>query len=270
MDCDKIKELLSSYVDDELAPGERGLVEAHLADCAGCSLDLARLKEAVAAVKGMERLRLPEPAADRLEAAVRARLKVEGSDRSEGSAAGRYAQWWRRPAFGSVVAAAAVIVLAVTVWSGPGTTGRRRLESPAPRPPTGAPAEPDAATKLLKDRLGEVFSKDDVDQLTAETARTGGRSDLPTPADERLGYDSAAEGDGLKSSSLEAVAAAISRERPARPVVSYEGLFEDTDAWIVVVELVGEEPRFIGGVVAKTDGRVLYRTARVKPADPGP
>lgn len=43
--CDKIRELLSPYLDGELGPEERELVENHLIDCEACQQEFAKLKE---------------------------------------------------------------------------------------------------------------------------------------------------------------------------------------------------------------------------------
>jgi anti-sigma factor RsiW len=57
MTCDRITELLSPYIDGELAPGDRSEVDAHLAGCALCSEQAAsgrRLKHAVARLASRE------------------------------------------------------------------------------------------------------------------------------------------------------------------------------------------------------------------------
>jgi predicted anti-sigma-YlaC factor YlaD len=43
MNCDKFKELLAGYQDGELDDDQLKLVEAHLAECAECRAELARL-----------------------------------------------------------------------------------------------------------------------------------------------------------------------------------------------------------------------------------
>ena len=54
MSCDKIRELLAGYQDDELDPAQYEMVQNHLAGCADCREDLARLdkvKEVTGKVK---------------------------------------------------------------------------------------------------------------------------------------------------------------------------------------------------------------------------
>ena len=49
MTCERIEELLSAYLEGELAAAEKAEVEAHLAGCAECSGLAALLREALAA-----------------------------------------------------------------------------------------------------------------------------------------------------------------------------------------------------------------------------
>lgn len=43
MNCDEFKPLITGYLDDELPPEERALLEDHLADCEACARELAQL-----------------------------------------------------------------------------------------------------------------------------------------------------------------------------------------------------------------------------------
>lgn len=52
--CDKIRELLSPFLDGELAPEEKELVENHLIECEACQQEFARLKELDEAVSQIE------------------------------------------------------------------------------------------------------------------------------------------------------------------------------------------------------------------------
>jgi len=45
MNCQQIKELLPAYLDDEVNPSERRLIQAHLAGCNACHRDLALLSQ---------------------------------------------------------------------------------------------------------------------------------------------------------------------------------------------------------------------------------
>ncbi|HIE05295.1 MAG TPA: hypothetical protein EYP58_00690 [bacterium (Candidatus Stahlbacteria)] len=57
-DCDRVRELLSPFLDGELAPEERELVEDHLIGCEACQKEFARLKELDQAIS---RIKVEEP-----------------------------------------------------------------------------------------------------------------------------------------------------------------------------------------------------------------
>ena len=60
MTCDRIEELLASYLEEELGPAERSFVEEHLKTCPSCSLLLAGLKDAQGALRGFAELEVSE------------------------------------------------------------------------------------------------------------------------------------------------------------------------------------------------------------------
>lgn len=93
MDHAKCKENLSAYLDGELPAVERGLVEAHLADCPDCRAVLGQLN----AVSGLVKKHVMEPVPAGLE------KKVLG-----GAAPARP---WLKPALAFATAAAAVLVV---------------------------------------------------------------------------------------------------------------------------------------------------------------
>jgi hypothetical protein len=59
MACDKIKILLSAYLDGELNPSETKKVEQHLKECKACQLDLEKLKSYLQISKEVPSLRAP-------------------------------------------------------------------------------------------------------------------------------------------------------------------------------------------------------------------
>lgn len=55
----KVQGLLSAYLDEEVSPRERALVEAHLKECPQCQRELAGLRTTVGILRQMPPLRLP-------------------------------------------------------------------------------------------------------------------------------------------------------------------------------------------------------------------
>lgn len=61
------KPLLGDYLDRELSPAEKGRVESHLGECAGCRAELDELKSLSNVIGGLPRAALPVGFMDRLE-----------------------------------------------------------------------------------------------------------------------------------------------------------------------------------------------------------
>jgi anti-sigma factor RsiW len=68
MSCERIQELLSPYLDGELAPAERAEVDAHLAGCPECADLLGRLQAAIGAFAAFPEVDLSEDLRARLAA----------------------------------------------------------------------------------------------------------------------------------------------------------------------------------------------------------
>jgi hypothetical protein len=130
------RERLSAYLDEELPPGERAVVEAHLAACPECAAflaELAAVDEAAAALP----VEAPEGYFDAFPARVRARLRPA---RAAVFPAGRVPVWtW---------AAAAALLLAVVTP----LTLRQLRPSPAAAPPAAAVTLPPAPVKSEAER----------------------------------------------------------------------------------------------------------------------
>ena len=73
MTCDETRDTLSAYLDEALAPDERRLVEAHLADCADCRREIAGLRGTIALLQRVEPVRAPVGFVDRVMAATHPR-----------------------------------------------------------------------------------------------------------------------------------------------------------------------------------------------------
>src|SRR5258708_38983550 len=76
MNCAFDKEKLSAYYDGELAVGEKGEVERHIASCSECLRDLGELKSAALLIKELPRLRAPKSIAEGVSRDIQAAGKV--------------------------------------------------------------------------------------------------------------------------------------------------------------------------------------------------
>jgi anti-sigma factor RsiW len=69
--CQELVELVSDYLDGALAPAEHARVEAHLAECPGCRVYLAQMRETLRAVRATAELDASRPELAGLLAAFR-------------------------------------------------------------------------------------------------------------------------------------------------------------------------------------------------------
>src|SRR5579864_2726375 len=76
MNCAFDKEKLSAFYDGELAAGEKGEVERHIASCSECLRDLGELKSAALLIKELPRLRAPKSIAEAVSRDIQAVGKV--------------------------------------------------------------------------------------------------------------------------------------------------------------------------------------------------
>jgi anti-sigma factor RsiW len=72
LSCIEVVELVSAYLDDELAPATRRRVEAHLALCPPCRVYVEQVRDTVRALGRLPAHELPEHAVTELEAAFAA------------------------------------------------------------------------------------------------------------------------------------------------------------------------------------------------------
>jgi hypothetical protein len=118
------RELLSAYLDGELAQTERAEVEAHLADCSSCGALLDDFR-AMAAIATREE---PPPVPTDLRSRIRLKVGLAGAHRTRP----------RRFEYSRMgLAAAAVIVLAIGLWA------TRWDSAPPQTPPIERPTAPD-------------------------------------------------------------------------------------------------------------------------------
>jgi anti-sigma factor RsiW len=60
VDCSKISDFLSEYVDDQLDPAIKRLVEEHMASCESCAAELASLQAYLRTMAAMEKMSAPQ------------------------------------------------------------------------------------------------------------------------------------------------------------------------------------------------------------------
>ena len=145
---DRWSDRLSEYLDGEMKPAERQRLEAHLAECAACSVALADLREVVARARALE----DAPPAEDLWPGIEAQLtpRTPGVRPRGGTIVDGRAWWGRRFDLGLPQLAAAAVLLvtlsAGAVWlalRGPALPG---AQGPAPAGPfaSGSAAAPRA------------------------------------------------------------------------------------------------------------------------------
>lgn len=151
MDCDR-NDLLIGLLEDALDPGERTAVEAHLEGCEACREVVEAYRGAAGALAGLD---LPEPseeATSRAYAAVLGAMEqdADAADRGAGgagegpSAGGRILRW------GPLLAAAACLLVGVSLIVAP-LAGRSQVaEAPAAEAADEAAAEPARSEAAFK------------------------------------------------------------------------------------------------------------------------
>jgi anti-sigma factor RsiW len=142
-----VHDQLSAYLDNELLPGERATLEAHLEDCAACARELEQLAALDRFARALP-AEAPEAYFDTFAARVRARIAGKPAMRRP----------WRMPAW--TLAAAAALALAVV-------TPLLLREKPAPM--SEAPRQP-AALPEAPARTAPLGRAAELDQAQAPPA----------------------------------------------------------------------------------------------------
>lgn len=198
MECHRVQELLSEYVDGGPAGEERAAVETHLERCRACAEALEALRDTLARLSALPRQKAPPELMERVLGAIAA----EGESRS---APGK-GPFRRR--FGIPLEAAAAVFLLLLVYG-----VQRQME---PRAPVPAPAEalrPDAAPPPTPDAATAAKH----DAARAENSRGGRRT--PVSRDGASGA-AAPAAQGLRPplpGAAEAPAAGAARPATAEP-----------------------------------------------------
>lgn len=180
-ECSRIRDEFSAFLDDELSTEERDRIEEHLSDCAECLRALNRFKRVDDAYAGLARVSAPAG----FDEAVREALQPQ-----------RVRPFPVRAVTGTLIAAAAAVLLVVTIW--PRTVVApddgamqlsKAMEEPAPeQSPAAEPAReleqetapgradedsaPSGTAVTLGDTAPEGNRFDDAQQEPAESATT--------------------------------------------------------------------------------------------------
>ncbi|HOW86344.1 MAG TPA: zf-HC2 domain-containing protein [Candidatus Aminicenantes bacterium] len=123
MTCERIEELLSAYLEGELAPAERAEVEGHLAACPACAEFAGLMREALAAAASFPEVE-PSPA-------LVARLyEIPDRARARKSPARTVLEWLTRPSLQPVYAAATafLVILTFVLFHPEGRDVRKKLD----------------------------------------------------------------------------------------------------------------------------------------------
>ena len=123
--CHDVQDNLKAYIDGAMAPEQRGAVEAHLQSCAACRAALERTDRLAVVLLGTKPPPVPAGFASRVMLAAKSRK------RARSLVADNPWQWWKGISMPMRAAAAAVLIVGVSVGL---------LMSWAAGPPTAAPA----------------------------------------------------------------------------------------------------------------------------------
>jgi anti-sigma factor RsiW len=136
MNCEEICELLTAYLDGEVAPGERAYIEAHLPGCPRCRAELENLSATQDNLRAMLKSTAEEvsPSPQAWEK-VRARLDTKSSWFNRLHRLFTGSKIWQ---VATVTAAVVVIALVAAVWQF-GGVGQAPPPTPVPAPPAPAP-----------------------------------------------------------------------------------------------------------------------------------
>jgi anti-sigma factor RsiW len=79
MTCREVVELLSDYLDDAIPPSDRARLDAHLAECDGCTAALEQLRETIRVTGTLTEERAAEEQLEPVRSAFRA-WRIEARD----------------------------------------------------------------------------------------------------------------------------------------------------------------------------------------------
>jgi len=211
MTCAENREQYSALLDGELPAAERTRVEAHLAGCAECSAELARLAQMLGMLHALPAERAPLGFVDRVLAAARPTPWYVRAWRG-------LAQPWRLKL--PLEAAAVVIIALGAVYvfqKTPELQQAARHEAPAPSPTPAAPtpAQPAPAAPAPASTMSDEGSR--AKTVTPPPAQESTRAEPSAPAPAAAPPSSAPSGDANRAESSKRESAAKLQSAPTAP-----------------------------------------------------
>ncbi len=165
MRCENVQEQLNRFAAGDLPVADRHAVQAHLAECAACRAKLAEIDALAGVVAGTSTPPIPSGFVSRVMAAARRRQDAQPI------AAWNLPRWWRLSSGPMHAAAAAVLIVGLSVGVVLGWTSA----PPAARAETAAEVDPVDVYQI--DYLGEAPSGSLADSYLTLVSATdeGGR-----------------------------------------------------------------------------------------------
>jgi anti-sigma factor RsiW len=165
MHCENVQRQLNHFAAGDLPVADRHAVQAHLAECAACRAKLAELDALAGVVASTPTPSIPSGFAFRVMAAARQRQQAQPI------AAWNLLRWWRLTSAPMHAAAAAVLIIGLTIGLVMGWTSG----PPAARAETAAEVDPVDVYQI--DYLGEAPSGSLADSYLTLVSATneGGR-----------------------------------------------------------------------------------------------
>ncbi len=154
MRCDEVLNQLVAFSSGELPADVRQVVQAHLAECAACRAELSRLDALAGVLAGTRSPPVPAGFAARVTAAARRRQDAPSARLRQGYggqvAPWNLLRWWRLTSGPMHAAAAAVLIVGLTVGAVMGWA------SAPPIAPAETAAQTDPVDAYQVDFLGEA------------------------------------------------------------------------------------------------------------------
>lgn len=260
MKCKDLRELLSTYIDDELSQADTRAVEEHISDCAACAETLANLNQVVGMMADIPPVTMSEESAQRLEAAIEERLSpAKNPVKSEEKAP--WWKWFATPAFGALATTAAVLAIAVVLTSTRSTKMPQREMLSAPSAVEEKAAENELGGTERMER-GASITRAEIDliaeELNNQKPPASESDDGQTRSSDKIQADP--EPDQPNQIGADEAAAIAAGKKQIKLISSTINSFEGQEAWIVAfeVQVAGNKSHRFQVAAVSLSGRLLY------------